>query len=560
MPKLDRRALLFASAIGIMTAPDVTGQTRDPGTDAEAVLRAFWDAYAAQDYDAAVSFIDPDAVRRIYEFQLTNARLAERRRVREEAREEPPAPRYPSDMPPEVVAWFEQERARERERARENRREVVFPEFLPLAELEQMSPTAFAARELRLLDPRANSGAALPQYSWTTVDVYHALMHQGAERTLVGSVVASDTLVHVLYSLHAPGKAEPWTMQSASMLLTPDGWKIWRGAEDLIGFLGSGIGESLAESAFLGPPGYDAQEVVRELFTALDERRWIDATAFIDHRVLQRFRDQAVAAARSERESREQARRSHEEWYPPDTPPEVRAWLEQQRTTNLEWTADQTSDLSNEFAGIHTIEELESLEPAELFARHLEATDLRTAFDNEVARHGVELPADEAARTARALAARRTVIGAITQSDSVVYVVYRTHRAHLPEARVPVVATVRRTEDGWRLTQAAEDPALFFTAGWAGYQAFSVMHFGFDADDDPQSAAELAATWTTREGSEARAFLTGYTGGVEPPEALTIEVTHADGTVTKLEVPASVFPTLMRMITGGPDLDRDPEH
>lgn len=562
MPSIHQwRAALIAGLLIMSASGSGSAQSGEPKAEAEAALSAFWAAREAREWDAAAGFIHPDIVTAIYERALFEARSRARS---EKRRKEPPQPTYPDDMPPEVVAWFE----KQREGVVEVQRDVVFPEPPPLPEIEGLTPLQYVALELKMLDPRENPGARFEERQFITVDVYNAAAFQEADRRVIGSVPADDSLVHVLYRMDRPTRigdpfgapTEPFALGTASLKRTPEGWRIWSGAADLIGSLGSGVAFMLAHDidpeqveadlrrrAREKEAGLAAEAIVRELFTAIDDKRWADAAALVDPETLDRFKTHNVRQERQRQDAVTGERR-----YSPDTPPEVVAWYEQQRASAPR--VDPADLLSRQFAGVRSLQELEALPAVEVLARHLQAVDPREQAHREAADHGVALPAEIAVRTERLLNPNRSVLGHAVESDSLVQVVYRANWAPDPMDRLAMAATVRRTEAGWRLWHAPEDPSIFMTSGWFGMMMYAGAAF-FLADEEAEfrSAAEMVAEWTAPNGARMRAFVTGYTGGSEPPEALTIETAQPDGTITRLDVPNAHFPTLMRMIAGWPE-------
>jgi hypothetical protein len=215
-------------------------------------------------------------------------------------------------------------------------------------------------------------------------------------------------------------------------------------------------------------PADVAEAVVRSAFEAMDEKRWQDAAALIDPETLDRFRTAKIDSARA------RARYYSEpaaQCYDRAMPPEVVAWFEEQRMRQEEAQRRAGASCLDDFARTASLEELEALDPTELFARYLEARDPREQFERMASVTGTEMSPEVAEEARLVMRTRRAVIGSTTEDDSTVHVVYRTHGFGEgdDEPGQVMVLTARRTPQGWRIHSGAQDPQLFSELGWFAY-------------------------------------------------------------------------------------------
>jgi hypothetical protein len=89
------------------------------------------------------------------------------------------------------------------------------------------------------------------------------------------------------------------------------------------------------------------------------------------------------------------------------------------------------------FASVQTLEELEALTPEEAFARWLEGHELKSENYDD----------------GRPPVALRTILGAVTEGDSIVHVVYRIHTdvGRYGRTNETEVMTAKRDPAGWRV-------------------------------------------------------------------------------------------------------------
>lgn len=293
----------------------------------------------------------------------------------------------------------------------------------------------------------------------------------------------------------------------------------------------------------------EAEAVVRAAFAALDAMRWSEAAALVHPETLERIRAWELQSARDQQRLRDEPLAYYRG---AEMPPEVVAWHAEQRRRHERRSSGSVSWLSWQFAGIGTLEQLEALSAEELFARHLEASDPRAQLARHVRGTGQEVP-PEVAEAVAGLLPQRAVIGSVVENDATVHVVYRTRSGAGPDVQADEVATVtvRRTPQGWRLWTGSRDRALF-RESHTGLAFFSVA----DEEEERErlrGLAERVVTWPLEGGGEARAFLTGYTGGMEPARSLVVEVARPDGTEARVEIPAEAFTRVAELLLGWPD-------
>ena len=274
------------------------------------------------------------------------------------------------------------------------------------------------------------------------------------------------------------------------------------------------------------------ESVVRAAFAALDEKRWMDVAALMHPEALEQFRTEQLQWARSweERPPRD-----------PAMPEAVAEWFAQQQER---FRRSEGSMIAWRFAGVQSSEELRKLSAAEMFARHLQARDPREEATRALEATDQPLPPEIVDQmTPRS---EREVVGSVAESESLVDVVYRTAPAPAfnpwASAKVDVVR-VARTPAGWRILSAGEPFRL-------ESDTFISITVAREEGDDPRAAAERGITW----GEGGRAFFTGFPEGSLDrwppplPATLAIEQRKPDGSVERIEIPASAFGALGELL------------
>jgi len=171
----------------------------------------------------------------------------------------------------------------------------------------------------------------------------------------------------------------------------------------------------------------DPVDVARRFCTALDHGDWLTMTALTDPERLRDFADERLEHARSlERVS------EHQEYPgPPDAPPEVRRWFAERTAPGL-----ALSSLADDFAGIRTVAELETLAPTQIAAKALQALFGRAR--GEIV---------------------RTWLGLVSEGVDRAHAVYRAQLPSAPDDEGSVsVLSMRRTSTGWRVLWDGQGP------------------------------------------------------------------------------------------------------
>jgi hypothetical protein len=175
-------------------------------------------------------------------------------------------------------------------------------------------------------------------------------------------------------------------------------------------------------------------EVARSFCGALDTGDWHAITALTDAESLHDFAEERLAHARS----LERGAGNRKYAGPPDAPPEVRRWLTERAERGL-----ALSSLAEDFAGVQTVAELESLTPEQVAARALQGLFARTL-----------------AQIARAW------LGVVTEDEDRVHAVYRARFLAAPDEEGTVaILSMRRSAAGWRVL-------------WDGHGPFGLPGFG----------------------------------------------------------------------------------
>lgn len=287
-----------------------------------------------------------------------------------------------------------------------------------------------------------------------------------------------------------------------------------------------------------------AEAVVRAAFEGIEAMRWEAVAALVHPEALARFRAWQVERARSEEGGRAEGPQGRDR----GMPPEVVAWFEAQQKKQDEYWEKYGPRLSHSFAGVETIEQLETLSAAELFARHLQASDPREQFLRGARLEGKE-PAI-AGMEKELMVDQRVVTGSVVEDDSTVQVVYRT-RSRLKlegDARRAAVVTVRRTPEGWRILPGSSDHDLFERTP---YGIFGILTEE-EHEEELRQLAEKVITWPVEGGGEGRVSIAGFSGGKEPPRGLMVEISRPDGTVARVEIPFASFGALAELLHGWP--------
>lgn len=171
----------------------------------------------------------------------------------------------------------------------------------------------------------------------------------------------------------------------------------------------------------------DAADVARRFCIALDHGDWLAITALTDPEWLRDFADERLEHARTlERDSERQ-----EYAGPPDAPPEVRRWLAERMYSGL-----ALSSLAEDFAGVETAAELETMTPQQIAAGALQGLFGRVR--GEIA---------------------RTWLGVVDEGTDRAHAVYRVRFPSVPDDEGSVaIVSMRRTSAGWRVLWDGRGP------------------------------------------------------------------------------------------------------
>lgn len=191
-------------------------------------------------------------------------------------------------------------------------------------------------------------------------------------------------------------------------------------------------------------PAEEATRAARALFLAVAEARWADAAALVHPATLEETRRRHLEHARR---APEMSRFETVEELMRSDPAMPRAVAEYQATRSAEMRRRfPPPRLSDGFARVETLAELEALSAREMFARFLEATDWRNRAARQIERGGGTITPEGRAHLPRN---RHEVLGAVSDGEDAAYVVYRIiHVGGGPRE----VQTLRmeRTPEGWR--------------------------------------------------------------------------------------------------------------
>ena len=201
--------------------------------------------------------------------------------------------------------------------------------------------------------------------------------------------------------------------------------------------------------------------IAAEAIEALNRGEWRRVADLVDPEELRSWFEQQRARIREEpwRPLTPEAVRRNR----PDMPEEVARYHADRMNREAEWV----NSLSSQFAGVETRGELERLGAAEALARYLQAQDPRWRFEEQLKRLAPELRAIARPGTP---ACRREIVGVVHEGEDLAHVVYRVRRQPGGAEEMSTregeleVASLRRTDDGWRLRLSG---ALFAPGGSA---------------------------------------------------------------------------------------------
>lgn len=320
-----------------------------------------------------------------------------------------------------------------------------------------------------------------------------------------------------------------------------------------------------------------AEAVARAAMAAMDAAKYDSVAALVDPRLLAGMRAQAVQGERARRryEARQDSlarglvapRRGEYSELAPDgkpVPAEVRTYLAAERQR---MRARFPNTLEFQY-GVSTLEELEALTPAALFAHELATRDpahaaanarrMNALFRASGARNSAArdsaghdaTPPDSAAAARRvreqaaadsvaAAAARveRRVLGSVVANDSTVYVTYEVRLPGLTAAASPcndpcgrarrrspldsalrliqttalpldrpALVIVRRTPAGWRLSGGRNDYSLFLNEGFGGMVSLGPVNADSMRASQARELRRQAVRWA---GGAGRAAFVG---------------------------------------------------
>jgi hypothetical protein len=188
----------------------------------------------------------------------------------------------------------------------------------------------------------------------------------------------------------------------------------------------------------------EAARAARALFLAVAEARWADAAALVHPGTLEETRARHLEHARRAPEL--QRPETAEELMRSD-PGMPRVVAEYQASRSAEMRRRfPPPRLSDGFARVETLAELEALSAREMFARFLEATDWRNRAARQIERGGGTITPEGRAHLPRT---RHEVLGAVPDGEDAAYVVYRI--IHVGDGpREVQTLRMERTPEGWR--------------------------------------------------------------------------------------------------------------
>jgi hypothetical protein len=272
--------------------------------------------------------------------------------------------------------------------------------------------------------------------------------------------------------------------------------------------------------------GAAAAAVVNQAFAAHERMEWGRLVQLIHPAALARMHTENLRMLRD-------IERSRSEPQPRDStmPEAVARWFEQQRQQHIHIQDDAWSLAG---LGVASIKEAEALSLEEFMIRLLKAQDPRTIMMKQVKRLRPNLP-DSVFRNEQFPITRRTTVGSVVESDSIVYVLYR-ERFQASDVAQLVVATLRRSADAWRLWP--EGFQLF------GQGNFSVVHAVEEHAQEIEKLAEQVVTWPSGAVPAGRALLSGFAKDATGAKVLIVE---SDG--QRVRVPLTVFEKLLQVLS-----------
>jgi hypothetical protein len=212
-----------------------------------------------------------------------------------------------------------------------------------------------------------------------------------------------------------------------------------------------------------------AEAVAQDLFLALQDARWDDATALMHPDVLTSMRERSLQYARAYAEHGG----PDTIWEPddPDMPEAVAEWFE----AKAREAAEQYGSPLEQVYGVRSIEALEELSPHDVFARFLAASDPLAIMRRFTPEEDLALLEDRSVEAF--LRPARNVIGSIMEGDSVVYVTYGVrHGPPAPDYRRLAVLPLTFTGDGWRARPLPGDSELFDPVPFGGPISIRELH------------------------------------------------------------------------------------
>lgn len=191
-------------------------------------------------------------------------------------------------------------------------------------------------------------------------------------------------------------------------------------------------------------PADEATRAARALFLAVAEARWADAAELMHAGTLEEFRERHLENAR---QAPQWQRAETAEELMRNDPGMPRVVAEYQASRSAEMRRRfPPPRLSDGFARVETLAELEALSAKEMFARFLEAADWRYRAARQIERGGGTITPEGRAALPRN---RHEVLGAVPDGEDAAYVVYRV--IHIGDGpREAQTLRMERTPEGWR--------------------------------------------------------------------------------------------------------------
>ncbi len=198
-----------------------------------------------------------------------------------------------------------------------------------------------------------------------------------------------------------------------------------------------------------GQPPLSPAAVADSFLSRIARKEFGRAVELVDSASLQEFKRARIASLRFQDSAEKipMPRRT-------DVPPAVAAYFEAEAAR---YRLVAGPEVERQF-GVPTVADVERMSAAEVFARWLEAehpdTKMRQALraQGRDSLAGVILPMTGLPRSP-------TVLGAVTISDSLAYVLFQ-EMSHQPQFLEPGVLPLRRTAAGWRVPAAEAEMAI----------------------------------------------------------------------------------------------------